>query len=74
MKSIFLVINDLFMTSNRVFLTINEAFMTINEAFITSNGAFITINKPVCYTFLGFTGAFTCAISFGATLPENILA
>ena len=60
MKSIFLVINDLFMTSNRVFLTINEAFMTIN--------------KPVCYTFLGFTGAFTCAISFGATLPENILA
>jgi len=60
MKSIFLVINDLFITSNRALLTINEAFMTIN--------------KPVCYTFLGFTGAFTCAISFGATLPENILA
>jgi len=60
MKSIFLVSNKLFITSNRALLTINEAFMTIN--------------KPVCYTFLGFTGAFTCAISFGATLPENILA
>jgi hypothetical protein len=55
-------------------MIINKTLLTINRALMTRNEALMTINKPVCYTFLGFTGAFTCAISFGATLPENILA